>query len=104
MNLVIRILKPKNYLILEKPYKVYIKDKFSISPNYNSVKTYYTEFNDYILLNLCGLIVIINFKNLKYLFTLLDIVTKWLNFRLLRTKIKKEALLVFKDIKIAAEN
>ena len=93
LNLVIRISKPKNYLILKKPYKAYIKGKFSISLNYNSTETYYTEFSNYILLNLYRLIIIINFKTLKYLFTLLNIVTRWLNFHLLKIKIKKEILI-----------
>ena len=41
LDLVIRILKSKNKFILKNPYKAYIKDKFMVSPNYNSIKIYY---------------------------------------------------------------
>ena len=34
----------------------------------------------------------------------MDTATRWLDFRLLRTKEKKEVLNAFKDMKIAAEN
>ena len=52
--------------------------------------------------NLCGPILKIVFKGIKYLYTLLDTATKWLNYSLLKTK--KEALRTFKAIKTVAEN
>ena len=50
-DLIIGILRNENF-ILKNPYKIYIKGKFMISPNYNTAKTYYTEFGDYISLDL----------------------------------------------------
>ena len=69
------MLRNENF-ILKDPYKVYIKGKFIISPNYNLAKTYYTKFSDYIFLDLFRLILISVYKYIKYLFTLLDTVTK----------------------------
>ena len=89
---------PKN------PYKAYIKGKFSVSSNYNIANTYYTKFSNYILSNLFRPVLEDSYKNIKYLFTLLDTATRWLNFYLIKIKIKEEALNFFKNIKIAAEN
>ena len=89
---------------LTNSYKAYIKGKFITSPNYNAAEIYYTEFRCYISSDLFGPVAINNYKGIKYLFTLLDIVTRQLNFYLLNTKIKSEALAAFKDIKTAIEN
>ena len=48
--------------MLKNPYKVYIKGKFIISPNYNTTKTYYTEFGDYISSDLFKLVPINAYK------------------------------------------
>ena len=80
----------KNKFILKNPYKAYIKGKFLASPNYNTANIYYTKFSNYILSNLFRLVLRDSYKNIKYLFTLLDIVTRWLNFHLIKKK--KEAL------------
>ena len=58
------------------PYKAYIKGKFIISLNYNTAEIYYTKFRSYILLDLFRLVAINNYKGIKYLFTLLDIVVR----------------------------
>ena len=58
LNLIIRMLKDKNKFILKNPYKVYIKDKFSINPNYNAFETSYIKFSNYILLDLFRLVII----------------------------------------------
>ena len=100
---VIKMLKSEKFT-LTNPYKAYTKGKFIISPNYNIAKIYYTEFRSYILSDLFGLVIINSYKGIKYLFTLLDTTTRWLNFYLLNTKIKSEALAAFKDIKIAIKN
>ena len=89
---------------LTNPYEACTKGKFIINPNYNIAEIYYTEFGSHISSDLFGPVAINSYKDVKYLFTLLDTVTRWLNFRLLNTKIKSEALAAFKDIKIAAEN
>ena len=89
---------PKN------PYKAYIKGKFLVSPNYNMANTYYTKFNNYISSNLFRPVLGDSYKNIKYLFTLLNIVTRWLNFYLIKIKTKEEALNFFKDIKTVVEN
>ena len=75
-----------------------------VSPNYSASKTNYTKFSDYILSDLFELVIISAYKGIKYLFILLDTITRWLNFYLLKIKIKSEALEAFKDIKIAIEN
>ena len=61
--------------MLKNPYKIYIKGRFIISSNYNTAKTYYTKFGNYISLNLFRLVLISAYKQIKYLFTLLDTVT-----------------------------
>ena len=90
--------------ILTNPYEAYTKGKFIISSNHNAAEIYYTEFGSYISLDLFGPVAINSYKGVKYLFTLLDTATRWLNFRLINTKIKSEALAAFKDIKTAIEN
>ena len=94
----------ENKFTLKNPYKACIKGKFSVSSNHNAANTYYIEFSNYMSSNLFGPVLGDSYKNIKYLFTLLDIATRWLNFHLIKTKIKEEALNFFKDIKIAAEN
>ena len=63
----------KNKFTLKNLYKAYIKSKFSISFNYNIANIYYTKFNNYISSNLFGPVLEDSYKNIKYLFTLLDI-------------------------------
>ena len=92
------MLKGENKFTLKNPYKAYIKGKFSINPNYNTSKTSYTKFSNYILS------VINSQKGIKYLFTLLNIITKQLNFHLLKIKIKNKAFKAFKEIKLIIEN
>ena len=100
---VIKMLKSEKFT-LTNSYKTYTKGKFIASPNYNAAETYYTEFGSYISSDLFEPVAINSYKGVKYLFTLLDIVTRWLNFYLLNTKTKSEALAAFKDIKTAIEN
>ena len=88
--------------MLTKPYKTYFKGKFAISFNYNIATTYYIKYKNYITQNLYSLILKIVFKGFKYLYTLLDITTKQLNYLLLKTK--KEILEAFKKIKIVFTN
>ena len=96
---------PKNKkFTLTNPYEACTKDKFIVSPNYNTAETHYTEFGSHISSDLFGPVAINSYKGVKYLFTLLDTATRWLDFRLINTKIKSEALAAFKDIKIATEN
>ena len=104
LDSVTRILISENKFILKNPYKIYIKGKFLVSLNYNTTNTYYIKFSNYILSNLFRPVLGDSYKNIKYLFTLLDTATRWLNFHLIKTKIKEEALNFFKDMKIAAEN
>ena len=104
LDLVTGILKDENKFTPKNSYEAYIKGKFSVNPNYNTFKTSYTKFNNYILSDLFRLVIINSWKGIKYLFTLLDITTRWLNFYLLKIKIKSEALKVFKKIKIVMEN
>ena len=104
LDSVIRIPKNKNKFTLKNPCEAYIKGKFTASSNHSASETNYTEFNDYILSDLFGQVAISAYKDIKYLFTLLDTITRWLNFCLLKTKIKSEALEAFKDIKMAIEN
>ena len=66
--------------------------------------THYIKFSNYILSNLFRLVLGDSYKKVKYLFTLLNIVIRWLNFYLIKIKIKEEALNFFKDIKIIIEN
>ena len=102
-NSVIRILRSEKFTLIN-PCEAYTKGKFIASSNHNAAETYYTEFRSYMSSDLFGPVVINNYKGIKYLFTLLDTVTRWLDFRLLNTKIKSEALAAFKDIKTAIEN
>ena len=95
LDLVIRMLKGENKIILKNPYKAYNKGKLIVNSNYNVTNTHYTKFGNYILLNLFRLVKIDRYKNIKYLFTLLDIVIKWLNFYLLKIKIKEEVFKAF---------
>ena len=90
-----------NYAPME-PYETYIRGKFSASPNHDAATTHYTEYGDHMTSDLCGPILKIAFKGIKYLHTLLDTATKWLNYSLL--KIKREALGAFKAMKTVAEN
>ena len=94
----------ENKFTLKNPYKACIKGKFLVSFNYNIANIYYIKFSNYILSNLFRPVLEDSYKNIKYLFTLLDMATRWLNFRLIKIKIKEEALNFFKDMKIAAEN
>ena len=75
-NSVIGIPISENKFILKNPYKAYIKGKFSASPNYNTANIYYIKFGDYISSNLFGLVLRDSYKNIKYLFTLLDTATR----------------------------
>ena len=101
---VIGMLRSENKITPKNPCEACIKGKFTASPNHDSAETHYTEFGDHISLDLFGPIPINAYKGIKFLFTLLDIVTRWLNFRLLKMKIKSEALESFKEMKMAAEN
>ena len=58
------------------PYEAYIKNKFIIRPNYSTFEIYHTEFSNYILLDLFKLVMINIYKNIKYLFILLDTITR----------------------------
>ena len=73
---VIRIPKSENKFMLKNPCEACIKGKFIASPNHDSAKIYYTEFDNYILLDLFGLVIINTYKGIKYLFILLNIVTR----------------------------
>ena len=73
--MIIKILKNKKFTLIN-PYKTYTKGKFIISLNYNAAEIYYTEFKSYISSDLFGPVAINSYKDIKYLFTLLDIVTK----------------------------
>ena len=75
-DLVIRMLRSENKITPKNPYEACIKGKFIISPNYDSTKIYYTKFSNYILLDLFRPIPIDTYKGIKFLFTLLDIVTR----------------------------
>ena len=84
------------------PCKIYIKGKFATSPNHDAATTYYSKYRNHMTLNLYGPVSKIAYNGIKYLDTLLDTTTKWLDFRLL--KIKGEALGAFKVMKTAVEN
>ena len=94
----------ENKFTLKNPYKAYIKGKFLASPNYNMANIYYIEFSDHMSSDLFRPVLEDSYKNIKYLFTLLDMATRWLNFHLIKIKIKEEVLNFFKDIKTAIEN
>ena len=104
LDLVIKILISKNKFMLKNPCEACIKGKFLVSSNYNTANTYYTKFNDHISSDLFRPVLGDSYKNIKYLFTLLNMATRWLDFYLIKIKIKEEALNFFKDIKTAAEN
>ena len=84
------------------PCETYIKGKFAASPNHDAATTHYSEYGSHITSNLCGPISKTAFRGIKYLHTLLDTATKYLDFQLLKTK--GEALRAFKTIKTAVEN
>ena len=84
------------------PCETYIKGKFAASPNHDAATTYYTEYGHHITSDLCGPILKTAYKGIRYLYTLLDTTTKWLDFSLLKTK--KETLGAFKTMKIVVEN
>ena len=88
--------------MLIKLYETCFKGKFAISPNYNATITRYIKYRNHITLDLYGPILKIAFKGFKYLYTLLDTTTKWLDYSLLKTK--KETLEVFKKMKITSKN
>ena len=85
-----------------KPCETCFKGKFAASSNHNAATTRYTKYRNYITSDLCGPILKIAFKGFKYLYTLLDTATKWLDYSLLKTK--KEMLGAFKKMKIVSEN
>ena len=101
---VIKILKSKNKFMLKNPCEACIKGKFTASPNYDSAKTHYIKFGNHMSSDLFRPVTINTYKGIKYLFILLDTATRWLDFRLLKTKIKSEALESFKNMKTAIEN
>ena len=94
----------ENKFTPKNPCEACIKGKFSASPNHNAANTHYTEFGDHMSSDLFRPVLGDSYKNVKYLFTLLDTATRWLDFRLMKMKTKEEALNFFKDMKIAAEN
>ena len=51
---------------------MYIKGKFIVSPNYNIVTTHYFKYKNYIILDLYRLVLKIVFKDIKYIYILLD--------------------------------
>ena len=69
------MLKSEKFTLIN-PYKAYTKGKFIVSPNHNIAEIYYTEFGSYILSDLFKLVAINSYKSIKYLFTLLDTVTR----------------------------
>ena len=89
---------------LTNPCEACTKGKFIASPNHNAAETHYTEFGSHMSSDLFGPVAINSYKGVKYLFTLLDTATRWLDFRLINTKTKSETLAAFKDMKTAAEN
>ena len=64
-----------NYILIEL-YKIYIKNKFLVSPNYDIATIYYIKYSNYITSDLYNLILKIVFKGIKYLYILLDTTTK----------------------------
>ena len=101
-NLTIDITKIDVTSALLKSCETCIKGKYAISFNHDAAGTRYVKYENYMSLDLCGPISKISYKGFKYINTFLNIVTKWLDFRLLRTK--NEALEAFKCIKVAIEN
>ena len=84
------------------PCETCIKGKFAASPNHDAATTHYAEYGHHMTSDLCGPILKTAYKGIRYLYTLLDTATKWLDFSLLKTK--KETLGAFKTMKTAAEN
>ena len=101
-DLTTRILRNNTSYTSINPCEIYIKGKFTASPNYDAATIYYSKYRNHITLDLYGLVSKIVYNNIKYLDTLLNTTTKWLDFQLL--KIKEEALGAFKAIKIVVEN
>ena len=66
----------ENKFTPKNPYKTYIKGKFLVSPNHNAANTHYTKFGDHISSDLFRPILGDSYKNIKYLFTLLNIATR----------------------------
>ena len=97
-----RILRNNASYVFINPCEICIKGKFAASPNYDAATTHYSEYGNHMTSDLCGPVSKIAYNSIKYLDTLLDTATKWLDFWLL--KIKGEALGAFKAMKIAAEN
>ena len=64
--------------------------------------THYAEYGHHMTSDLYGPILKTAYKGIRYLYTLLDTTTKWLDFSLLKTK--KETLEAFKTIKTVVEN
>ena len=84
------------------PCETCIKGKFAASPNHDAATTHYAEYGHHMTSDLYGPILKTAYKGIRYLYTLLDTTTKWLDFSLLKTK--KETLGAFKTMKTAAEN
>ena len=72
---VIKMLKSEKFT-LTNPYKAYTKSKFIASSNHYTAETYYTEFGSHISSDLFGPVAINSYKDIKYLFTLLDTATR----------------------------
>ena len=79
-DLVSEISKADISYVPANPCETYIKGKFAASPNYDVAITYYFEYGSYITSDLYSLIFKIVFRGIKYLYTFLDIATKYLNF------------------------
>ena len=75
-----RILRNNASYIPINPYKICIKGKFAASPNYDIATTYYSKYRNHMTLDLYGPVSKIVYNSIKYLDTLLDTTTKWLNF------------------------
>ena len=84
------------------PCETCIRGKFFASPNHDAATTRYSEYGNHMTSDLCGPVSKTAFRGIKYIYTLLDTATKWLDFRLLT--LKREALGAFKSMKTAAEN
>ena len=78
------------------PCETYIKGKFAASPNHDAATTYYAEYGHHMTSDLYSPILKTAYKGIRYLYTLLDTITKWLDFSLLKTK--KETLGAFKIV------
>ena len=80
LNSINRISKVNTSYTPANPCKIYIKGKFAASPNHNVAITYYSKYNSYITSDLYNLISKTVFYGIKYLYTLLNTATKYLNF------------------------